>query len=629
MQTESRQQPRPDGAVASPDAPDREFGTSGPADGLASLLACAAVSLVLYGLLLATLIHLGTVEPSYSGEVVPGVEVLRRETIERRHAATSVPFLALILALFGMYAVGLVRARTWNTPRCRRLAFGAGALFLLLQLLSPVMLSTDVFAYAMYGRIQAIYGGDPYLKLEPPYPDDPFLPLSYFLPWPSWYGPLWTAISGVLALGGREHVGVTVLLFRGFAVLSALAAGGLVWAILRRTDPARATQGLVFFLWNPLVVLESGLSGHNDAFVAALLLLGVWLSSRDRRLIAVVAFTLAAMVKLVTGLLLPLYLVLVVRRLATARERGRFLARAAAAGLLTAGVLFLVVGHGHRLPVAESAAAAYFYDNNVYQVLLPRVRVWLGEDPESARVPVHFYPWWAETVRPTTVESTPGGSSRDVERVKAGTKFLVIAPLDQGWVQVHNPQSKRQGYVQEAGLDKIERPDHANADPSLARLERNPAAGAIAARANSLIRVLTWTAFIAFLVLALRRIEDRRSWLVWSAAAFLAVYWLVATEIWPWYVIWSLALAALVPGSSAARLAAVLSCTVLTLYVTIGFERTAQSWLFTYRSLPAFVLPLLIFFGLFGAGGLMRLVRSRCGQVRPTNAYAAAHEVTA
>jgi hypothetical protein len=38
-----------------------------------------------------------------------------------------------------------------------------------------------------------------------------------------------------------------------------------------------------------------------------------------------------------------------------------------------------------------------------------------------------------------------------------------------------------------------------------------------------------------------------------------------------------------------------LSATVLSLYLTIGYERSAQSWLFTYRSLPAFVLPLVLF----------------------------------
>jgi hypothetical protein len=75
----------------------------------------------------------------------------------------------------------------------------------------------------------------------------------------------------------------------------------------------------------------------------------------------------------------------------------------------------------------------------------------------------------------------------------------------------------------------------------------------------------------------------------------LASYWLVATEIWPWYVIWSLALAALLPTSRPAMLAMLLSATVLSLYVTIGYERSSQSWIFTYRSLPAFVLPLVLF----------------------------------
>jgi hypothetical protein len=456
------------------------------------------------------------------------------------------------------------------------------------------MLSTDSFAYALYGRIFAVYGGDPYVKLEPPYPDDPFLPLTYFLPWPSWYGPLWTLLSGGIALLGREQIGLVVLLFRALAIVCALGTGGLIWAVLRRLAPERAIQGVVCFLWNPLLVLESGLSGHNDALVAVLLLLGVWLATVRRGAWPLVAFTLAAMVKLTCGLVVPFYIVYVLRAAPSWSERAWFLVRAGMAGLVSAGILALAVGHGQRLPVAESATASYFYDNNLYQVIFPRVRAWLGEEWESARVPVHFYPWWSETRRPSVLESAPGGPARDLERIKAGTQLLVVEPLDQGWVRVYNPQSNKQGYLEEAGLHKIERPGWANHEPPVWPFERNSVEGPIAARANSLIRGVTWPLFAAFAAVAAWRVRGERSWLVWTVAAFLALYWLVATEIWPWYVIWSLAIAALVPTSWPARLSVTLSATALTLYATIGFERSAHSWLFTYRSLPAFLLPLVV-----------------------------------
>jgi hypothetical protein len=92
----------------------------------------------------------------------------------------------------------------------------------------------------------------------------------------------------------------------------------------------------------------------------------------------------------------------------------------------------------------------------------------------------------------------------------------------------------------------------------------------------------------------------------------LASYWLIAAWIFPWYVIWALALAAFVPASLPALLAVLLSATSLTLYATICYENTgATEWIFTYRSLPAFVLPLLLF-----VPGVLKRWRSGFSQPR-------------
>jgi len=117
----------------------------------------------------------------------------------------------------------------------------------------------------------------------------------------SWYGPLWTLISAGLAWLGGNHVGLTALLFRGLSVGAALGAAALLWSHLRRTVPERAAQGLVLFLWNPLLVIETGLSGHNDAIMLALVLLGVWLHLRGWKVAAVVSLTLSVLVKFLTG----------------------------------------------------------------------------------------------------------------------------------------------------------------------------------------------------------------------------------------------------------------------------------------------------------------------------------------
>lgn len=561
------------------------------------LLACGLGSLALYALLIAVTTGLGSAEPSYAGELSRRIPLFTREQLPRNHAEAAPRFVALLLALFGLYTVALRAASGLDSRRLALLVGGAGALFLAIQAFSPAMLSTDVYAYTMYGRILAVYHGDPYVKLEQAPDGDPYYWLTYGLPWPSWYGPLWTLLSAGLALIAGERVGLSVALFRGVASGATLLAAGLVWLGARRLDPTRALRGLVFFLWNPLVVLESGLSGHNDAVMAALLLGGVWLFLGGRRVLALGGFALSVLVKLASGLLAPLFLLVALRQLAGWRDRGVYLARAGLLGLLLTAGLFGLTRSGLSVPVAQSAGAAYFYDNNLYQLVFPLLRVALGEDPDSARVPVHFYPWWATPERAIALLAAPRPGAEVVERVRPGALLLVIAPEDNRWVRVYSPFDRRKSYVQEELLAKTERPPSANTDPVLAALETNPAAGPIGTRANQIIRFGTWLAFGLVWLLAAWRARDPRSLLTWSVIVLLGAYWLVATEIWPWYVIWALALGGLVSDTRPAGLVAVLSATVLSIYLAIPFERSAQSWLFTYRSLPAFLLPLLLFFG--------------------------------
>jgi hypothetical protein len=555
---------------------------------------CVGASLVSYALLLSVVKELGPAEPSYAGEVFPWVELLTRGSMVKHHVAASIRFLLLLLGLFAAYGLALRVVADRRSSRLQMTVFAAGAVFLVVQALQPAMLSTDVYSYVMYGRIFGLYHGDPYVKLPYRSIDDPFLPLAYDLPWPSWYGPLWTLISAGLALLGGERIGLTVLLFRAVAVAAALAAGALIWDCLRRAAPDRAAQGLVLFLWNPLLVLETGMSAHNDAVMAALLLLGIWLLLRGRRVVAVVALTLSVLVKFLTGLILPLCVLLVLRRARTWPERGRYLALSSTAAALTATVVFGLARAGPGLPVFQAAGESFFYENNVQELLFRQVRLWLGEDPEAVGVPVHFHPSWVVGRAAIPLFSAARPSTEVLERLEPATALFVVSPAEGERLRVYNPLSGHRGYV-EKFMVTAERPTVSRVDLDRVEREQDPVASPLAARVNIGLRLVSWAAFGAFLLLVTRRATDDRRFLVGAAAALLASYWLVTTEAWPWYVIWALALTALVPTSRPAGLVVVLSATILSLYATLGFEHIPPAWIYAYRSLPAFLLPLVLF----------------------------------
>jgi hypothetical protein len=70
---------------------------------------------------------------------------------------------------------------------------------------------------------------------------------------------------------------------------------------------------------------------------------------------------------------------------------------------------------------------------------------------------------------------------------------------------------------------------------------------------------------------------------------------LTLTWFWPWYVLWGLMPAALVPRSRATRLTLYLGWGGLMAYALMGFMDTRFWYLHNYRALPMFGLPLVLF----------------------------------
>ncbi len=567
---------------------------------MAAVALCAAVSLALYLLLPCVVRPLASSEPSRAHEVFPWVKPVTREMLDAFDGGSPAPFIGCCVALFTTYGCVLRLARGRQPFALQALLFAAGAAFLLSFLFAPVMLSTDVLSYAMYGRVFSAYGSSPYLDVPPPR-SDPFYAILRLRYIPSVYGPFWTLLSAGVAKIGGGRIGLTVLLFRMLGCGAALSGAAFTWSALRRHAPERATQGLAMFLWNPLVLIESGLSGHNDATMVALLLLGVALHVRGRKAGAAAAIMLSGLVKFVTGTLVPLYMWMVLREARTWRERRLFLLR----GGLAAGAVFVAavtLGRANTgVPAAHFAASAQFYSNNFHELLLAGVRRLLGEDPASVQAPVTFGSYWVAVTSADVLHADASEKAAALTTLPKSRKLIVIAPhLDADWLRVFDPVTHLKGYVYYPSVDEIPDPDGMDSDPDVAHLEDTLLDWPTVQRANAIIHTTTWALFAAFGLLAAWRTKNFDRFLTWSAAVMLASYYLIMTQFWPWYLLWAVALGALKPQGSPAKLALLLSGCVLTLYVTINYENGDDQWVYVCRSLPALVLPLLLFTILYG-----------------------------
>jgi hypothetical protein len=210
-------------------------------------------------------------------------------------------YLASAAGAFAAYVLGL---RALSGRGARRAAVGAVAVAIqLAPLAAPLMLSSDAWTYWDYGRIAAVEGGNPYRDT----PDDVQEEAAY--PWvgagwrdtSSVYGPAFTLASEPLGLAaGRSHT-AAAWIYKSVAALFVLTCAWLAARLSPRPAFAAAFVG-----WNPLLALHFAGGGHNDAWMAALVLAALALAASGRRRLAGAAWALAVLVKWVPLLVMPL-----------------------------------------------------------------------------------------------------------------------------------------------------------------------------------------------------------------------------------------------------------------------------------------------------------------------------------
>lgn len=564
-------------------------------------LLCACGSFQLYRGLNRLVPRMTSAEPTCAGEVFHWVKPLTRVSLDSIQHKThslgyTLEFIACCAGLFGLYAIVLWMAKGAQPRWFSALSAAASAVFMGVLLCAPAMLSSDVYAYSYYGRLLSVYGVDAHAAAPKATLSDPFLLNGYYQFVPSVYGPLWTVISAGLTRLGGGHVGLTLLIFRGLEAAAALGCGALIWLILTQLSPHRRAQGVVLFLWNPLVVIESALGGHNDTAMMLLALLAVWLHLRGYKAGAVVALMLSALVKVITAPLVPLYMLMIVRAASGWKERACFLGRAGLGAMAAVALSVIAARMSPNGLTAHTAGSAQFYENNYHELLFKGLRRLLGEPADTMQAPMDFRTWWVAANGRAVLHAGTSNKTKDLCRLRPEQPLLAVSDEDSDeWLRVYDPASRLQGYVNWRYLVVIEDPPNADDDPTVRRISGWPPDWPTVIKANLWIRYVTWGLFVAFGLLAAWKTADLDTFLFWSTAFFIASQLLVFTKIWPWYVIWPLSFGALEPDRASTRLALFLSAGMTITYSLLDYTNTSWDWVYEYRSLPSILLPVALF----------------------------------
>ncbi len=427
------------------------------------------------------------------------------------------------------------------------------------------------------------------------YVDDPVLPYVYWRDVPSFYGPLWTEVSAVIASIAAESIPRGVLLFRLVAAASALACGGLIWLVLRDRGAQTATAGAALWLWNPLVPLEAGMSGHNDLLLMLFLLAAVWAAQQQKIVLSGACWASAFFIKAIAALMLPIVGLIWLVGGKGPQALGK------SAGLAIVGVLIVMLGLfvAGRSPLEGSGvgvlgADTVRYTNSVHELILAEARVLMGEMPDDVRAPLYFHTWRTQLSQPTGLWSSSGSVRQLIASLPDGASLLVVAPAENEWTRVFEPSTGRVGYVPSIRLLDEVMPGEIevmNADSARAAWTSR----SHLADANTLIRASAYAAFaVGFLVIALQVLKrGGGAWATAFTSLFLVFLLATATWIWSWYILWPLGFAALSPSTRAVRLTLILSASSLLIYPLFSYQGTDMWWAFNFRSAVVWVFPVI------------------------------------
>lgn len=217
----------------------------------------------------------------------------------QRFLVSSVYFI-LISSLFILYWILFGKEKKYDKVKKNTLI-----LCIVLFFSYPAIFSFDIFNYIATARVAFFYHENPYIMMPIEFLGDPMLLFMHAANKIALYGPFWIMFSGIPFLFGFGNFIITLISFKIIMILFFLATLKLIYGITKKVE------SVIYFAFNPLVLVEILVSSHNDIVMMFFAIAGIWLLYRKKIFTGIVFFVLSVLIKYATIFLLPVVLYLI------------------------------------------------------------------------------------------------------------------------------------------------------------------------------------------------------------------------------------------------------------------------------------------------------------------------------
>ncbi len=224
----------------------------------------------------------------------------------RRPLATSL-FIGILAVFYFLYwyMLHVINKRNISEKFFWNVVFVITAILLF----SYPAFSYDFFNYMFTAKTVLVYHKNPYDVIPLQFAGiEPWLTFMRWTHLPSAYTPLWILLTLPAYLLGFGIFLLTLfnikLLVIGFYLLTIWGIG----KILEFKDEKRKVFGMAIFALNPLIIIESLVSSHNDIVMMGIAMVAVVVYLQKKKLRSFFLLAISASLKLMTIFLIPVYL---------------------------------------------------------------------------------------------------------------------------------------------------------------------------------------------------------------------------------------------------------------------------------------------------------------------------------
>lgn len=275
----------------------------------------------------------------------------------------------ILLTVFQLKFLYLAHIRKLSLKEVWKLIIAAA----ILLTLAYNAFSYDIFNYMFDAKIITHYYQNPYYHTALDYPGDPMLSFMHWTQRTFPYGPAWLVLTVPLSFIGFGFFLPTFFFFKILAAASYLGCLYFIGKIIRETKPDMEVFGLVFFGLQPLILIESLVSGHIDITMMFFATWAMYLYVRKKFMVSLLILLFSIGIKFATALLLPIYLLPIVIKNSKVKLRPKM----SVLGLIFMLISVIIASNRTTFQpwyLIEGLCFAVFLSDNFY-ILIPSIIV--------------------------------------------------------------------------------------------------------------------------------------------------------------------------------------------------------------------------------------------------------------